>query len=70
MFTEFQTPEEFFLGKAPVKFQWLSADPQKILKKAAPVGPLEYHKKVGYIVKALVIVYGMGQGPYMDTKAL
>ena len=51
MFTEFQTPEEFFLGKAPVKFQWLSADPQKILKKAAPVGPLEYHKKVGSMLK-------------------
>ena len=46
-FTEFQTPEEFFLGESAVKFNWMSVDPGCILKSEDDtVKKKEYHSKV------------------------
>lgn len=42
---EFKTPEEFFLGEKPAKFEWLSMDPQKFLNKASSTEKKEYHSK-------------------------
>ena len=45
-FVEFQTPEEFFLGEAPAKFNWLTVDPSSIMAKAGATAKKEYHSKV------------------------
>jgi len=44
-FVEFQTPEEFFLGESPVKFEWRSLDPIPYVHKTTG-GKQEYHSKV------------------------
>jgi hypothetical protein len=45
---EFNTPEEFFLGHKPVKFEWGSIDPLEILKKHEnkPAETKTYHSTV------------------------
>ena len=46
-FAEFATPEEFFLGESPVKFDWMSVDPSSIMKSEdASAKKKEYHSKV------------------------
>lgn len=44
---EFYTPEEFFLGHKPVKFDWGSVDPLEIIKKHQNLKQQkEYHSTV------------------------
>lgn len=42
---KFQTPEEFFLGEAPAKFDWLTVDPSSIMQTGTASGKKEYHSK-------------------------
>lgn len=43
---KFETPEEFFLGESPVKFDWMSIDPSGALKSEDDsVKKREYHSK-------------------------
>ncbi|XP_070194979.1 bifunctional polynucleotide phosphatase/kinase-like isoform X2 [Littorina saxatilis] len=62
----FYTPEEFFLGEKPAKFEWRSIDPKNYVTGAAkPAAKQEYHKKG----QELVIMVGCpASGKSMFTK--
>ena len=49
---EFYTPEEFFLGHKPVKFEWGSIDPLEVLKKHEnkPTETKTYHSTVSSLL--------------------
>lgn len=47
IFSDFATPEEFFLGEKPAPFNWGSPDPLKYLKTPKPLpGSKDFISKV------------------------
>ncbi|XP_052225823.1 uncharacterized protein F21D5.5-like isoform X2 [Dreissena polymorpha] len=47
---KFQTPEEFFQGESPAKFDWGSPNPTSFLNKAPPGDKAVYHSKCPEVV--------------------
>ena len=48
MIADFKTPEEYFLGEKPAKFEWGSMNPTEFLKSAtARDKTIKYHSAVG-----------------------
>ena len=43
IFSEFKTPEEFFIGEEAVSFNWGPFDPEKYLKSAPKTEKTAYH---------------------------